>query len=651
MTDIEKKAFFYLGREYDLERGQALADRPTMYDARDLTTHAVCIGMTGSGKTGLGVDLLEEAALDGIPSIVIDPKGDMTNLLLTFPDLLPSDFEPWVNVDDARRKGQTVAEFASSTAQTWAKGLAEWGQSGERIRRLKEAADFVIYTPGSDAGVPVSVLQTFRAPDLSFDDHEEDIREIIAATVSGLLGLVGVEADPVRSREHILLSLFFEQAWRNGEDLDLTRLIEMIQRPPVRKVGVFDVDTFYPEKDRFGLAMALNNVVASPSFSNWIKGVPLDIEQITRAPDGRPRVAIFYIAHLAETERRFFVTLLLQQVLSWMRKLSGTTSLRCLIYFDEVFGYFPPYPANPPTKQPLLTLLKIARAFGIGMVLATQNPVDLDYKGLTNAGTWFVGKLQTDRDKARLLEGMEGVIAESGTMLDRSYLDRLISSLKSRVFILHNVHADRPVLFMTRWAMSYLRGPLTRSQVRQLTRPTQTVAAAAVGQVAKGTVQPQRPSEREAEATEALPPGYSPIQPRVHGRVAQYYLPVRISDMQAAPRPGASGGYYASRERGLRSFLVYEAHLFGMASVLLGGGQGSAQQHAITYVGPMPDAHGLVAWDERPDVEVDSRDLATEPYGRALFGVVPSGMTDVQPYTRLRNDFADHIYRAWQIPA
>ncbi|MCD6520529.1 MAG: DUF87 domain-containing protein, partial [Anaerolineae bacterium] len=342
MSTRERLAEFYLGKEYDPQRREVLADKPVLYDARDLTTHAVCIGMTGSGKTGLGVILLEEAALDGIPSIVIDPKGDMTNLLLTFPELAPEDFEPWVNVDDARRKGLSVSEYAARIANTWAQGLREWDEDGERIRRLKEAADFVIYTPGSDAGLPINVLQSFKKPALSWEEEEEELREMIASTVSGLLGLIGIEEDPVKSREHILLAQIFEHAWRRGQDLDLASLIQAIQRPPMKKLGVFDVDTFYPEKDRFELAMALNAVLASPSFENWLEGTPLEIEGIIRAPDGRPRVAIFYLAHLEEAERSFFVTLLLEQVISWIRRLSGTTSLRCLLYFDELFGFFPP---------------------------------------------------------------------------------------------------------------------------------------------------------------------------------------------------------------------------------------------------------------------------------------------------------------------
>ena len=644
MVDIERKAAFYLGKVYDNKKGQVVDDQPAMYDARDLTTHAVCIGMTGSGKTGLGVDLLEEAALDGIPSIVIDPKGDMTNLLLTFPELRPADFRPWVNADDARRKGLTVDEYAEGIAKTWAEGLASWDESGERIRRLREAAEFVIYTPGSDAGVPVSVLRTFSAPALDWDDHEEHLRELVSGTVSGLLGLLGIESDPVRSREHILLSHIFERAWRRGQDLDLTGLIEAIQKPPMEKVGVFDVDTFYPSKERFELAMALNNVMAAPSFENWIEGLPLDVGQIVRTVGGKPRVAIFYIAHLSDSERMFFVTLLLERVLTWMRQLSGTTSLRCLLYFDEVFGYFPPHPGNPPSKRPLLALLKIARAFGVGLVLTTQNPVDLDYKALTNAGTWFIGKLQTDRDKARVLEGMEGVVSTAGTMLDRRYLDRLISSLSSRVFILHNVHEKEPLLFNTRWAMSYLRGPLTRRQVRQLMKDFKApLAAPSASQTA---IRPEQVAPAAPEP-ENLPQHLTPVRPRVNARVAQYALPVEVSQIKArrALREGNGGELDVGAPR-----LVYQPCLVGLASVTFTDTRRTqSQSERLAALLPLPSAHGLVDWGEHLIEDLSSGDLIA-PDEEALFDTLPEGMTDSPPYTRLRDDFSQYIYRERHIP-
>ncbi|MEM4246130.1 MAG: DUF87 domain-containing protein, partial [Candidatus Bathyarchaeia archaeon] len=462
--EFERLGAFYLGKEYDVNKRQLL-DRLLMYDARDLTTHAVCVGMTGSGKTGLCIALLEEAALDHVPALIIDPKGDLTNLLLTFPDLRPSDFRPWINIDDARRKGLSEDEFAAQQADMWLKGITQWGQDSSRIRMLRDSADFVIYTPGSEAGVPVSILQSFSAPDLSWDAEAEHLREKIQGTVSALLGLINIEADPIRSREHILISNIFEYFWRRGVDLDLLKLIQSIQNPPISQLGAFDIDTFYPPKERFELAKSLNNIIASPSFQTWLKGQPLEIPGFLSDPHGKTRHSIFYIAHLSDPERMFFVTMLLNQVITWMRAQPGTTSLRAILYMDEIFGFFPPV-ANPPSKQPMLTLLKQARAFGLGVVLTTQNPVDLDYKGLANAGTWMIGRLQTERDKLRVLDGLETVSSAAGESLNREDLSRIISSLENRVFLLHNVHEQSPVTFHTRWVMSYLRGPLTRAQVQ-----------------------------------------------------------------------------------------------------------------------------------------------------------------------------------------
>ena len=566
MQPIEKLGAFYLGKEYDLDAGE-ITDELVMYDARDLTTHAVCVGMTGSGKTGLCIDLLEEAAIDNVPAIIIDPKGDITNLLLTFPELRPEDFEPWVNVDDARRKNMSVSDYASKIADTWRNGLAGWDEGPERIRMLKNSAEFVIYTPGSDAGMPVSILASLRAPGLSWDDNEEVLREQIQGTASALLGLVDIDADPLQSREHILLSNIFEYSWRRGEDLDLAKLITSIQNPPVRKLGVFDVDTFFPEKERFGLAMALNNIMASPSFASWMEGQPLDIASLLHTPTGKPRHSIFYIAHLSEGERMFFVTLLLEQVIIWMRQQSGTTSLRALVYMDEVFGFFPPT-ANPPSKNPMLTLMKQARAFGVGMMLTTQNPVDLDYKGLSNAGTWFIGKLQTDRDKERVLDGLESASGSAGGGFNRRQLDKLISGLDSRVFLLHNVHEDQPIIYNTRWAMSYLRGPLTRNQVRTLMAErkgeleVEEMVAAAPRPAVEHNVQSVAAPAPEAESE--LPPGYSAVPPALSPDLEQTYLPLRMSPNKALAVLEAETD---QRLEALETTLVYEPAFVAMGTV------------------------------------------------------------------------------------
>ncbi|MGQ9854050.1 MAG: ATP-binding protein, partial [Candidatus Oleimicrobiaceae bacterium] len=464
MQDFEKLGVFYLGRLYDLEK-RTRREELLLYDAKDLVTHAVCVGMTGSGKTGLCIALLEEAALDGIPAIIVDPKGDLPNLLLTFPDLSAQQFLPWVNEDEARQKGVSVEQYAQEQAELWKKGLAEWGQDPTRIGRLREAADLAIYTPGSTAGLPVSIVASFAAPPREILDESELLRERVNTTVTSLLHLMGMAADPLQSREHILLSNILDYAWKRGQDMELAGLIHAIQSPPMSKIGVFDVESFFPAKERFALAMRLNNLLAAPGFETWLEGEPLDVGRMLYTPEGKPRMAIFSIAHLNDAERMFFVSLLLSQLLGWVRAQSGTSSLRALFYMDEIFGYFPPV-ANPPAKAPLMTLLKQARAFGLGIVLATQNPVDLDYKGLSNTGTWFVGRLQTDRDKQRLLDGLEG--ANLGGTFDRKRMEQTLAALGKRIFLMNNVHDKEPVIFETRWVMSYLRGPMTRTQIKQL---------------------------------------------------------------------------------------------------------------------------------------------------------------------------------------
>jgi hypothetical protein len=473
MPFIEAPTSFYLGQSYDPSMHQ-LVDEIVYYDSRDLTTHAVVVGMTGSGKTGLCIDLLEEAVLDNVPAIVIDPKGDITNLLLTFPNLEPEDFAPWINVDDAQRAGLELAEYSRDVARQWRDGLADWGIVPQRIAALKSAAEFSIYTPGSDAGLPVNILDSLRAPREGWAGSEERLRERISGIVIALLALVGKQVEPVKDREHILLSNIFEHAWKDGQDLSLEDIIMYVQKPPFATLGIFSVDTFFPEKDRFKLAMELNNIIASPSFQTWMSGESLDISRLFYTQDGHPRVSIFYTAHLTDDERTFIITLLLENMLAWMNTLDGTTSLRGILYFDEVFGAFPPAPRNPPTKEPLLRLLKQARAFGLGLILATQNPGDLDYKSLSNAGTWFIGKLQTENDKSRVLGGLQAA-STAQTNLNFENMSRLISSLDPRVFIVHNIHDERgPILMHSRWSMSYLRGPLTRPQVQILMAPQRT---------------------------------------------------------------------------------------------------------------------------------------------------------------------------------
>jgi hypothetical protein len=454
MTSYEQLGLFYLGRRFDLASRTRSAE-PVLYDSRDLLTHAVCVGMTGSGKTGLGIGLIEEAAIDGIPVLAIDPKGDLANLLLTFPDLSANAFAPWVNAAESA-SGASVETLAAQQADAWKRGLAEWDQPAERIARLKAAADVRVYTPGSRSGIPLALLKSLASTGASDD---EDAAARIASTASGLLTLAAMTEAGPPAREHALISTILAGA---TPDADLPWLVQQIQRPAFSRIGVLDLETFFPAKDRQELALRFNSVLAAPGFDVWLAGEPLDIAHLLHTPEGRPRIAIVSIAHLGDPERMLVVSMVLNALLEWTRSQTGTSSLRAMMYMDEVFGYLPPV-ANPPSKLPLLTLLKQARAFGVGLVLATQNPVDLDYKALSNTGTWFLGKLQTERDKARVLDGIEGLT--SG--MDRATLDRTLSSLRSRVFLMHDVHEQEPVVFETRWTLSYLRGPMSREEIRR----------------------------------------------------------------------------------------------------------------------------------------------------------------------------------------
>jgi len=635
----ERLGSFYLGAEYDIEKGER-TDAWLNYDARDLTTHAVVVGMTGSGKTGLCIDLLEEAAIDQVPAILVDPKGDVTNLLLQFPELRPEDFRPWINVDDARRKGMSEDEYAEYIANLWRKGLADWGIDSERIRMLKDAVDYTIYTPGSDAGVPVNILGSLAAPQLDFESNADAIRERIAGTVAALLSLVGIDADPVRSREAILLSNIFEHYWRQGEDLDLAKLILAIQNPPVHQLGVFDVDTFFPPDDRFQLAMAFNNLVASPNFRTWLEGDPLDIDALFYTDEGKPRHSIFYIAHLSDAERMFFVTLLLENLVTWMRQQSGTTSLRALLYFDEVFGYFPPV-AEPPSKRPLLTLLKQARAFGLGVVLVTQNPVDIDYKGLTNAGTWFIGKLQAERDKARVLAGLKGALAEAGVGSPPVDYDALINRLGSRVFLMHNVHEDRPVVFHTRWAMSYLRGPLTRPQIRELMATRRTRVQPAVAPTTRSRV---RTVSREVTD---LPAGYLAQPPALDPDVMQVFLPLTV-DEEAARRILAKQLGHTPQVESMQ--LVYEPAILAHTTVRFFSRKWDVDYtvERLLLASP-PDEVGRIDWEEAETLplkedELESGPARLEGNKGPFFASVPASANTPRELKRIGKDLADWLY-------
>ncbi|OQW64250.1 MAG: ATP-binding protein [Nitrospira sp. ST-bin4] len=617
--DFEKLGVFYLGRPYDLAAKQA---KPgwLLYDSKDLVTHAVCVGMTGSGKTGLCLALLEEAAIDNIPAIIIDPKGDLGNLMLTFPSLKGEDFQPWINEDDARKKGLVPADYAKAQAELWAKGLAGWQQDGARIQRLRDAADVVIYTPGSNAGLPVSILKSFAAPAADVREDAELLRERISTTVTGLLGLLGVEADPIQSREHILMSTILDQTWRKEEDLDLATLIHAIQSPPVSKIGVMDVESFFPSKDRFALAMKLNNLLAAPGFQAWLEGEALDIQSLLYTPAGKPRHAIFSIAHLNDAERMFFVTLLLSQMVGWMRAQSGTTSLRALLYMDEIFGYFPPV-ANPPSKLPLMTLLKQARAFGLGVVLATQNPVDLDYKGLANTGTWFIGRLQTERDKARVLEGLEGASTSAGKRFDRGRMEQTLAGLGNRIFLMNNVHEDEPVVFETRWCLSYLRGPLTRTQIKTLMDSVRGQASGVRGE--------RKDMSASSPIASRLTPHTS--RPMLPPDVPQHFVPLRGSKPEG-------------------SELVYAPMLLGASQIRFSDAKsGIDSSQNVTVLASIADGPVAVDWDQSTAMDVMVADLEQNPEDGAQFLALPASAGKAKSYADWSKDFGGWLFRTQKV--
>jgi hypothetical protein len=720
MPFIEAPTTFYLGRHYN-PRAHRLDEDIVYYDSRDLTTHAVVVGMTGSGKTGLCITLLEEAILDNIPSIIIDPKGDITNLLLTFPDLRPSDFEPWVNPDEARRAGLDLSAYAADVARRWREGLQSWGIVPDRVRWLKLAARYSIYTPGSDAGLPISILASLRAPRGGWEGNEEENRERINGTVTALLALIGLNVEPVKDKEHVLIANIFEYAWRRGIDLTLEDIIMQVQRPPFDKLGVFPVDDYMSERARAKLAMDLNSIIASPSFQSWIHGEPLDIQSLLYQPNGRPKVSVFYIAHLTEAERQFIITLLTENMLGWMRTLSGTTSLRALFYIDEMFGYFPPHPRNPPTKEPILRLLKQARAFGLGLILATQNPGDLDYKGLTNAGTWFIGRLQTENDRRRVMTGLEGM-ATADNGLNTQDVARLIADIEPRVFLMHNVHdTGGPSLVHTRWAMNYLAGPLTRQQIGILmaqqrqelmgrintdggggyanpnqrmvvptssSPPPQQQAAPPMPPQPTGPLPPQTlpgtpPQTLPGFNTQAAPPpmplsappghsqnlpvptgsslarreesqwiapgvllpdGYLTAHPPVPSSIQEYFLAHRLSGDQAISEWQRRTNFAMNGAGSM--VLAYQPVLLAQAAVRYSDRKANIfTARYYTYKIPDVERSGIIHWEDHVTYSpVDPRQLLTEAPQAAIYGALPTGLTDPRRVTALQREMIDMLY-------
>jgi hypothetical protein len=602
MENFEKLGQFYFGKRYDLSTG-SLEEDLVMYDSKDLVTHGICVGMTGSGKTGLCIALLEEAAIDNIPALVIDPKGDMANLLLTFPGLSAAEFLPWINADDAARADQSPEQFAAGQAEIWRKGLAQWGQGGQRILKLRESADFTIYTPGSTSGVPVSVLNSFVHPASVVMEDQEATADLITSATGSLLGLIGVTGDPISSREHILISNIVQYAWKQGQDVDIASLIRSIQAPPFERVGAFPTDSFFPAKDRFELAMKLNNLLAAPGFGSWLQGEPMDVGRFLHTAEGRPRVSIFSIAHLSDAERMFFVTLLLNQVVAWMRMQPGTTSLRAIVYMDEVAGYLPPV-ANPPSKKPLMLLFKQARAFGVGVLLATQNPVDLDYKALSNAGTWFLGRLQTQQDVDRLVDGLG-----SGGAGSQEDLRGSIASLGKRVFLMKNIHENAPEVFQIRWCLSYLRGPLTLAQIKLLNGLKQGTSSKS----------PEPAGQPSVSVSVGVPAASRPSLPP---EIPEFFLPLR------GTRP--PGGQ-----------IIYRPVVCALGDVHFVGVQ---SQRELCTVEIGRDAI-LVNWDESYPGSFDEKDLEKEPLAQAEFAELASAACKPDNYRIWSRDFADFLYR------
>lgn len=614
---------FYLGTDSD-------SQAPLFLEASDLTTHGIIVGMTGSGKTGLGVVMLEEALQSGIPALIIDPKGDMGNLMLTFPNLLPTDFMPWISESEA---GDDMAQAAVDKAELWKSGLERSGIDSARIQKLRETADFSIYTPGSTSGIPLNVIGSLNAP--ASDTDAETLQDEIEGFAASILALVGIDGDPLSSREHILLSNIIYHYWSKGKNLDLGMLIGLVQQPPMRKLGVIDLDTFFPPGDRVKLAMKLNGLAASPSFASWSEGPDLDIQRLLygTGQEIKPQAAIISLAHLSEQERQFVVTLLMSKMVTWMRKQPGTGDLRALIYMDEVFGYVPPV-ASPPSKKPILTILKQARAFGVGLVLSTQNPVDIDYKAISNAGTWMIGRLQTDRDKQRLLEGMS---ASDGSV-DLKAIGETISALDKREFVLHSTKARKPRTFSTRWAMSYLAGPLTREQINLLTSDENRQAASIeVATIEAGGAFSSNPQHGAASAVTiqtVLADNESAVAPQTADTVRVRYLDPAAPyahELDAAPEG-----------KRLVAALAVRVHLlFDDTKAKL--------KHASEWEAIITPLDGPLDADDAILVDFDDRDLSKNEPDGAIYILPDAKLKNKTYFSAAKSAIKAHLYRSQEL--
>ena len=601
--DYEKLKLFYIGKEKI--DGQIT---PLVYQNKDLLTHAAIIGMTGSGKTGLGVTLLEEAAIDAIPSIIIDPKGDMTNLLLNFPELNPSDFEPWLDDSEVSNSGGTKEELAIKVSNSYKEGIQRDFQDLSRVKKLKDSADFTIYTPGSSAGVQVSILSSFKAPTIEILEDMELFSNIINSTVHSILSLIDNKSDET-SKESILLASIFTNYFKEQKDLTLEELITLIVTPPFSKIGVFDLETFFPQSDRLKFALKINTIIASPSFSSWLEGESLDISKMLYSQSGKAKVNIFSIAHLNDSQRMFFVTILLNQILAWMRRQEGTTSLKALLYMDEIFGYFPPQ-ANPPSKQPMLTLLKQARSFGIGVILSTQNPVDIDYKGLSNIGTWFIGRLQTKQDIEKVIDGLSSA-SEKG--LNKQELSLALGTLAKRNFIMKNINEESIKTFETRWALSYLKGPLSKDAIKKLMEN-------------KKNNSPKNLEEKKSEVNE-------PFIDVSKGKSK----PVIVSSIKEKYSYSSQNNAYYMQGYLLFSCSVH--YLYTLKNVDL--------KENINFKIYLDEKASQINFDEREDVLTDTFDEKEKP--NSFYYELPSFIQNEKELKLLERDFADYVYRNFKL--
>jgi hypothetical protein len=590
---FEKLGLLYLGKDYQ-------SDELSLYKSKYLNTHAAIIGMTGSGKTGLGVGLIEEAAIDNIPSIIIDPKGDMGNLALTFTQMQPSDFKPWIDESDAANKGLSIDEMAEQTAAMWKSGIQSYGQSLERVKRLHDVP-LNIYTPGSSAGLGINILGSFDAPSVEVLDDPDTFAALINATTSSLLALINIEADSLSSKEFLLISNIFKQFWMRGENLTLEALIGHITNPPFQKIGVLSLQSFYPQNERLKLAMLFNNVLSSVSFASWIEGEPLNIQNLLYDDNGKAKITIFSIAHLNDSERMFFVTLLLNRFVDWMRSQRGASTLKALLYMDEVFGFFPPS-KNPPSKEPMLLLLKQARAFGVGVILSTQNPVDIDYKGLSNIGTWFIGKLQTKQDIAKVIDGLASQI----TSMSKRDIATMIAALKGRTFFLKSAHEDEVRIFKTRWVLSYLKGPMSKNDIRTLMHEKKQKSS---------TPTPKTVQQPRSSSGSSTPPILS-------DRIRQLYNDTLLQgDAPFYPFIAATAVVRFYNQR-----------------------RGIDEQKVFTCKYELDEQNNHIAWSDADDTPFDLQTLSKKPLSNSHYGSLPPFISEMRDFKVLQRQLKEYLY-------